>query len=94
MQPSDPDNVTCETCKANCCRLQVLLIDDNDVPESMTDWTDWGGQVMYRRDDGWCTAVDRETMRCTIYARRPQVCRDFEMGGRECLDERNAPGNE
>ena len=80
--------VTCATCEALCCRQQVVLIGDNDVPEHLTDWSDWGGQVMRRLEDGWCVALDRNTMRCTIYAIRPQVCRDYEMGGSDCLDER------
>lgn len=77
---------TCDTCEAACCRMQVLLIGDPDVPEGMTERSDWGGQVMHRRADGWCTALDRGTMRCTIYQQRPQVCRDYEMGGIDCLD--------
>ncbi|MCW8826673.1 MAG: YkgJ family cysteine cluster protein [Gammaproteobacteria bacterium] len=80
--------ITCESCDAACCRLQVLLIGDNDVPDELTDVSDWGGQVMRRLDDGWCAAVDRSTMRCTIYSKRSQLCRDFEVGSRECLDER------
>ncbi len=80
--------VTCGTCEARCCRLQVLLIGDNHIPDALTDWTEWGGQVMGRGDDGWCLALDRTTLRCTIYARRPQICRDFEMGGGDCVDER------
>ena len=92
--PSPPkateyDNgVRCDTCDAACCRLQVLLIGDNDVPQNLTDLSSWGGEVMHRCDDGWCTALDRNTMLCTIYEQRPQVCRDYEMGGMECLDER------
>ncbi|MGA7801127.1 MAG: YkgJ family cysteine cluster protein [Gammaproteobacteria bacterium] len=92
MLSASSDNATahhtCDTCEALCCRLQVLLIGDNDIPAAMTEWSDWGGEVMRRRDDGWCTALDRSTMRCTIYAHRPQVCRDYEMGGPECIDER------
>jgi len=80
--------ITCDTCDAACCRLQVLLIGDNDVPDELTEMSDWGGQVMRQGDDGWCVAVDRSTMRCTIYAQRSQICRDFEMGSRECIDER------
>lgn len=44
-----------------------------------------GGLVMARLDDGWCVAVDRETYDCRIYARRPDVCRELEMGGADCL---------
>jgi Fe-S-cluster containining protein len=43
---------------------------------------------MARLDDGWCAALDRHTMLCTIYDKRPLICREFEMGGYECLSER------
>ncbi len=82
------NGVRCDTCDAACCRLQVLLIGDTAVPQQLTEVSSWGGEVMHRRDDGWCTALDRNTMLCTIYEQRPQVCRDYEMGGLECLDER------
>jgi Fe-S-cluster containining protein len=87
-------DISCDNCRAVCCRLQVLLIGDNDVPESMIEWSDWGGQVMRREADGWCTALDRDTMRCSIYSRRPQLCRDYAMGGSECIAERAIHGEE
>lgn len=40
---------------------------------------------MARLDDGWCAALDRETMRCAIYDSHPSICRGFKMGGDECL---------
>jgi Fe-S-cluster containining protein len=80
--------VSCATCRACCCRLEVILMGDDDVPESLTEFDRWGGQVMRREDDGWCAALDRATMLCGIYARRPGVCRDYEMGGDDCLIER------
>lgn len=43
---------------------------------------------MARLDDGWCAALDRNTMKCTIYEKRPMICREFEMGGYECIAER------
>jgi Fe-S-cluster containining protein len=39
-------------------------------------------------DDGWCAALDRQTMLCTIYERRPLICREFEVGDSDCLNER------
>ena len=44
---------------------------------------------MARLDDGWCAALDRRTMACTIYDKRPLICREFEMGGADCLAERD-----
>jgi Fe-S-cluster containining protein len=43
---------------------------------------------MLRLDDGWCAALDRNSMRCTIYEVRPLICREFETASPECLDER------
>lgn len=34
---------------------------------TLIDTDDWGGEVMMRLDDGWCGALDRDTMMCTIY---------------------------
>jgi Fe-S-cluster containining protein len=64
---------------------------ENDNPPPQFIATDqWGGQVMQRLEDGWCAAVDRVTMLCRIYERRPAVCRSFRTGGSECLIEREA----
>lgn len=82
-------DVRCARCEAVCCRLPVLLMPGDAVPIWATDVDEYGLQHMAQRDDGWCTALDRDTMRCTIYARRPQVCRDFAMGGAGCLIERS-----
>ena len=82
-------DVTCATCRASCCRLEVLLISDTGVPERFVELDEWGGMTMARLEDGWCAALDRSTMLCSIYDRRPWICREFEMGGRECLVERN-----
>ncbi|PMR76443.1 YkgJ family cysteine cluster protein [Billgrantia endophytica] len=81
--------VTCSNCHACCCRLEVMLLTDTGVPERFVESDAWGGQVMARLDDGWCAALDRGTMMCTIYENRPWVCREFEMGSYECVTERD-----
>jgi Fe-S-cluster containining protein len=86
---SVPDaDITCATCKASCCRLEVMLISDTGVPEQYVEFDKWGGMTMARLDDGWCAALDRLTMLCSIYDKRPVICRELEMGGDECLAER------
>ncbi|MBA1265185.1 YkgJ family cysteine cluster protein [Stutzerimonas stutzeri] len=82
------NRLSCSTCAACCCRLEVMLISDTGVPQRFIDVDAWGGQVMRRLDDGWCAALDRDSMRCTIYERRPLICREFELGSEDCLDER------
>jgi len=86
-----PDTkVTCANCKASCCRLEVLLITDTGVPDNFIAVDKWGGMSMSRLEDGWCSALDRSTMLCTIYNKRPWICREFEMGEYECIAERAA----
>lgn len=80
--------ITCANCQACCCRLEVMLISDTGVPECYIDTDPWGGKVMARLDDGWCAALDRETLMCTIYDNRPSICREFKMGEDECIAER------
>ena len=80
--------VTCANCAACCCQLEVILLSDTGVPKRYIDIDEWGGEVMLRLDDGWCVALDRDSMLCTIYENRPRVCREFEMASPECIEER------
>lgn len=80
--------VTCETCAASCCRLEVWCLTDTGVPGHLTVVDPFGRTLMDRLDDGWCAALDRNTLLCRIYAQRPLVCRELEVGSPECLAER------
>ena len=82
--------VTCGNCEACCCRLEVMLITDTGVPEEYIAVDKWGGRSMARLEDGWCSALDRNTLKCMIYEKRPWICREFKMGDYECLSERAA----
>ncbi|MDA9599077.1 YkgJ family cysteine cluster protein [bacterium] len=83
----DP-SISCSSCRACCCKLEVLLITDTGVPKEHINTDQWGTETMARMDDGWCSALNRDTMMCTIYELRPWVCREFEMGSNECKTER------
>lgn len=86
-----PDTeVTCANCEACCCKLEVLLISETGVPENFIATDKWGGRTMARLEDGWCAALDRNTLMCTIYEKRPKICRDLEMGENECISIRAA----
>jgi Fe-S-cluster containining protein len=82
--------VTCTNCEAVCCRLEVLLITDTGVPDEYVETDKWGGQRMARSENGWCSALDQDSNLCTIYEKRPWICREFQMGGPECISERTA----
>ena len=83
----DP-GVQCSSCEAVCCRLTVVLMPEDRVPEWLTTRDDHGMETMAKGEDGWCVALDRNTHRCTIYAERPGICRKYAMGGPSCRDER------
>ena len=82
--------INCSTCRALCCRLEVRLIEDDDfkISSHFTEKTADLYAVMKRSEDGWCKALDRKTMRCTIYEKRPFICRDYKVGDYDCLIER------
>ncbi len=80
--------VSCSSCAACCCQLEVLLLGDSDIPPHYVETDAWGGEVMRRLDDGWCAALDRDSMRCSIYEVRPLICREFELGAADCLEQR------
>ena len=80
----DP-NVSCSHCAALCCRLTVVLVpQDADVPPQFTTRTAEGHRVMAQGADGFCLALGPDRRSCSIYARRPQACRRFAMGGGYC----------
>ncbi|MEH6469716.1 MAG: YkgJ family cysteine cluster protein [Halopseudomonas sp.] len=90
LTPPPESSATCSSCEACCCRLPVMLITDTGVPERLIATDRWGASTMERLDDGWCSALDRNTMMCQIYQNRPLICREFEMGESECIAERAA----
>ena len=82
------EKINCTQCDAVCCRLEVMLISDTAVPDEYIKTDKWGGMTMARADSGWCVALDEELNRCSIYEQRPWICREYQMGGEECISER------
>ena len=80
--------VTCANCRACCCRLEVMIVTETGVPKKHIKTDPTRGDVMAHLDDGWCSALNRDTMMCSIYEKRPWICREFEMASDECLAER------
>jgi Fe-S-cluster containining protein len=68
-----------------------MLICETGVPDMYIEVDEWGGRKMARLEDGWCSALDRNTMKCLIYDKRPWICRDFKMGSKDCITERAKP---
>jgi hypothetical protein len=74
----------CSSCQAACCRLTVILQPDDQVPEDLTTYSPARLHMMRRGEDGWCAALNRAHMNCSIYETRPAVCRRFTMNGPYC----------
>jgi len=91
IEKTSETTVSCSNCRACCCRLEVLLVTDTGVPYEHIAVDKWGGETMLRLEDGWCSALDRDTHMCSIYENRPWNCREFEMASHECLTERAVP---
>ena len=83
----DP-NVSCSRCDAVCCRLTVVLLPGDIVAEHLIEHGPNGVDTLLRAEDGWCVAMDREKMCCSIYEQRPLICRKFTMGSGYCRHER------
>ena len=92
--------VDCRTCGA-CCREAY-----HSVTISVRDPVVWqepdlivrhGHRFEIRREGPRCAALEvapahPTRYRCTIYEHRPHACREFEAGGRHCLDARRRVG--
>lgn len=92
----------CRTCGACCVGLSVDVYWSDDVPLRMTrtDPEDSNRVEMRHKRGryigaGPCIALKTnpdKTCVCSIYARRPFVCRDFAVGGARCLELRQERG--
>jgi uncharacterized protein len=82
--PNASENLpACIGC-GKCCHLLVELTPGvDDVPEDFVVEHE-GVRCMDQRGDGACVALDPVSLRCLIYERRPQVCRDFQRGEALC----------
>lgn len=78
------DPASCSQCDAVCCRLTVVLQEEDRIPSHLTERTATGLLVMARDEEGWCVALDGARMNCGIYETRPSVCRRFAMDGPYC----------
>lgn len=82
-------SILCEHCTAACCRYVAVPL---DPPRSARDYDDIRWYLMHEgiqvfvEDGGWyiqfttrCRNLAADN-RCSIYATRPDICRDYEPG--------------
>lgn len=78
--------MSCKGC-GRCCRdfFVEIVGGVDDIPDRYVEWNDSNGaDGMIRRKNGTCLALDEKTNLCTIYDRRPLVCKQFKKGSAEC----------
>jgi hypothetical protein len=68
--------VPCGTCRA-CCHHQTIVLSKDEDPAAYD--CDPGTPILKRRADGACIYLD-DAVGCTVYARRPMLCRVFHCG--------------
>ena len=83
----------CDGCGACCCDIgypPFLRFEVFELPEELRDEVlEKGFQTNSELVGKWeghpCYWWDPETRGCTHYEHRPQLCRNFEVGGDSCL---------
>jgi Fe-S-cluster containining protein len=53
---------------------------ENQIDEMHGDYH----AVILKGHDGFCSLLDKETRKCSIYANRPSVCIDFDNNSTRC----------
>lgn len=75
--------VPCGPCRV-CCRQGNVILDtriDHLSDYNVDEGVDPTGKTVYRlkqHDDGSCGYLDPETHNCTIYEKRPSLCKTFD----------------
>lgn len=79
-------------CKAACCGLHGIRVDEHELEKSVTVKHESGvvkttlqqltvidddEHVMIRGSDGLCTCLSRQTRLCGLYKDRPDTCQSF-----------------
>lgn len=78
-------------CHARCCAFSFELT-SQDLDEGVVRWELEEPYLIRHDADGFCTHLDRATLGCGIYEKRPATCRGFDcrQDRRVWLDFENA----
>jgi Fe-S-cluster containining protein len=64
-------------CRAACCRLRFAL-SEQDIHEGVVQWEITQPYLNRQGADGYCVHCNSETRACTVYERRPSICRRYD----------------
>lgn len=81
VPPREPVLVDCDerykTCRAACCIIYNVYLTGEEVMSGKYRWDLQHPYRLARTAEGHCTYLDRESLRCSIWADRPMVCRGY-----------------
>lgn len=63
-------------CRAKCCSFWFGLTPE-EVKEGVVKFDPKMPYVILKGDDGYCVHLNRETLKCEIWDKRPQACREY-----------------
>lgn len=77
----DPVHIDCASyhpiCRAGCCTLWFAL-SVQDLDEGIAKWSYSHPYGIAQGPDGFCVHFDHASYRCSIYEKRPLVCRAYD----------------
>jgi uncharacterized protein len=83
----DPVTLDCaalsSSCHGACCRFYQVPLTATEVTGGAMLWDLALPYTLPRTADGSCAYLDPDSLRCTVWATRPQVCRGYS-----CKDDR------
>jgi Fe-S-cluster containining protein len=81
----------CDECNGACCRVVTIRV--GEVTADQAAWAAMRGRMS---GGTWEVRATCENLtvegRCAIYDRRPEVCREYESGGKQCRSARSQQG--
>lgn len=87
-------NSLCEKCAGQCCKVGFIVtvfpnepLYDDDAYVNKSHSLENGAPFhnMKSNGDGYTCIALGSKGECTIWSRRPQMCRDFEVNGPRCI---------
>ncbi|MBX3159321.1 MAG: YkgJ family cysteine cluster protein [Deltaproteobacteria bacterium] len=79
--PAPEVRIDCDSrqhaCQSACCRLYRVNLTAEEVREGQVFWDLAVPYALPRRPNGDCVYLDPTTIKCTIWAQRPSVCRQY-----------------
>lgn len=65
-----------EGCKTKCCSFWFALT-PREVEEGIIKFNPEISYMIMQDNEGYCVHLDRKTLQCTIWGKRPDACKEY-----------------